>query len=193
MNDLDVEPKLSRKTVTLHCILLFIFSMLLFLTFNYDIEIIKIDARWALFVRYMFIDGINYFPTIFNHPYPDYPVVFTLLSYWIASVIHTVNMFAITLPTSIMAAITVVFTYLIGLFHSRKQALYAVIILLFSVKFFECARTPNPDFFVAAVTTIAFYFTYRSILNRSKTFLWIVPICFIIVFYLCSCYFNFAF
>jgi 4-amino-4-deoxy-L-arabinose transferase-like glycosyltransferase len=182
MDDLGIKSKLSRKTITLHCILLFIFSMLLFLTFNYDIEIIKIDVRWALFVRYMFIDGINYFPTLFNHPYPDYPVIFTLLSYWIASFLHTINMFAITFPTSIMAAVTVVFTYLIGLFHSRKQALYAVLILLFSVKFFECARTPNPDFFVAAFTTIAFYFTYKSILNKSKTYLWIVPICFIIGF-----------
>jgi len=173
-----LDNDISRTKLTLHAILIFIFSMLLFLTSNYCHEFIVMEPRWALFVKYMYKDGITFYPTLFGKAYPDYPGLFTILSYWLSLGLGTINTFTITFPTSVAAAFTVMFTYLIGAKHSVRMGIYSSLLLLATVHFYQCARQANPDMFVAVFTIIAFYFAYNSIEKpKSKTYLWIFPIC----------------
>lgn len=125
-------------------------------------EVIGFDSRFYLFAMEMWRDGIHLFPTTYQEPYPDYPVSSTLLIYANALFFGGLNKCTAVLPSALMAAITVIFTYLIGALHHKRWGLYAVCLLFLTITFLKSARAISLDMYPTAITTACFYLIYAA-------------------------------
>ena len=105
----------------------------------------------------MMTNGPSWFPTTYNHPYPDYPATSTFLIYVSAHLFGGLNKFTAVLPTAIAAAITVLLTYLIGALRSVQLGLFAVFFMFLTFAFFKAARSISLDMYPTLITAACFY------------------------------------
>jgi 4-amino-4-deoxy-L-arabinose transferase-like glycosyltransferase len=153
---------------------LFCCSLLLFTWGLSSQEIIGFDSRFYLFALEMWRHGLTLFPTIYQQPYPDYPITSTVVIYWLAVCWGCMNKVLAVLPSASMAALTVVLTYLIGALHSKSWGYYAVCFLLLTIKFVDSARSLALDFYPAMVTAWCFYLVHAAeVKNEVKRSRWI--------------------
>ena len=130
-------------------------------------DFIHLEARFALFAQTMFREGTGFFPTLYGEPYPDYPATGTLLIDLVSQFTGRVTTVTAVLPTATAAALTMVFTYLIGSLHTPRWGLYAVLFELCTYQYLATARSVSLDPFVAMATTGCFYAAYSAaLLNR---------------------------
>lgn len=146
----------------LEIISLFFISLFVFLWGLSSQEIITFDSRFYLFALEMWRNGPSWFPTTYHEPYPDYPASSTFLIYLIAKVVGGMNKLVAVLPSAIMAALTLTFTYLIGALNNKKWGMYAVCFLLLTFTFLKSARSISLDMYPAFVTAVCFYLVYRA-------------------------------
>ena len=120
-------------------------------------DFIHLEARFALFAQTMLREGAGFFPTLYGKPYPDYPASGTLLIDLVSRLPGRVTTLTAVLPTAAAAALTLVFTYLIGASHSPRWGLYAVLFELCTYQFLAAARSVSLDPFIALAATGCFY------------------------------------
>jgi 4-amino-4-deoxy-L-arabinose transferase-like glycosyltransferase len=139
-------------------------------------EFIQFDSRSGVFLREMMQHGATFFPTTYGRPYPDYPATATILSWGVARLTGNANLFATVFPVSLAVAITLLFTYLIGLTHSPRLARWSVVMTLATFGFVSFARSPILDHFVTAAATCSFYLAYSAALYKRPRRLWWIPL-----------------
>ncbi len=163
-------------------ILIFFLSLALF-TFGFSQhEFIQFESRFGVFAQEMLRNGIRFFPTTYNKPYPDYPATQTILTYLFSLPEHKVTFLTAILPTALASSTCLVFIYLIGSLHSRLLGLYGVLLALFTFNFLAAARTITLDQFTCAATAACFYYAYSADLLGKKTRLWLIPFCWLLSF-----------
>ncbi|HUJ78708.1 MAG TPA: glycosyltransferase family 39 protein [Nitrospiria bacterium] len=150
-------------------------GLLLFTLGLDDRDFIHLEARFALFAQEMLRHGVSPFPTTYGEPYPDYPATGTILIDLFSLAAGRVTTLSAVLPTAAAAAMTLVFTYLIGALHSRRWGFYAVLLELSTYQFLAAARSVSLDPFVAMVTAGCFYLAYSAALLDQPGRLWLMP------------------
>lgn len=153
---------------------LFLCSLFLFTWGLSSQEIIGFDSRFYLFAEEMWRYGVNWFPTTYQAPYPDYPAASTFLIYLVASLLGGVNKFSAVLPSAIAAAITLTLTYRIGALHNKRWGICAVFFMLLTITFLKSARSIALDMYPTLITTCCFYLIYSAdIEHKPRRALWI--------------------
>ncbi|MCK4609009.1 MAG: glycosyltransferase family 39 protein [Gammaproteobacteria bacterium] len=133
-------------------------------------------ARFAVFAQNMLHNGPHLFPFLYGKPYPDYLATTTFITYLSSLMFGSVTVLSITLPNIIVAALTLVFIYLIGSIHSHKWGLYGAIFALFTLDFYTISCNPKPDIYIACITAATFYFAYSAQLYQLTKRLWLLPL-----------------
>ena len=93
-------------------------------------ELVAFQTRFAFFAQEMLQHGIKLFPYTYQGPYPDYPLLPTLLIYLFSWPISQVTSFTAILPTAITSSLILVFIYLLGKTQSERLGIYAVLFAL---------------------------------------------------------------
>jgi len=135
-------------------------------------EIIGFDARFYLFAQEMLRNGPSWFATTYHQPYPDYTGASTFIIYLIACAAGGLNKLIAVLPTAILAAVTVAFTYLIGALQNRRWGICAAFFLLLTLSFLKSARGIALDMYPTAVTVCCFYLLYSADVDNSPRRVW---------------------
>jgi len=139
-------------------------------------DFIHLEARFALFAQEMLRQGWSVFPTAYGEPYPDYPATGTILIDLVSLVSGAVTPLTAVLPTAAAAALTLVFTYLIGALHSPRWGLYAVLFELCTYQFVASARSVSLDPFVTLAATGCIYAVHSSELKPDARRLWFLAV-----------------
>ncbi len=143
-------------------VLLFSCSLLIFTWGLSSQEMVGFDSRFYLFAQEMWRNGLSLFPTTYHQPYPDYPATSTWLIYMTAKLFSGMNKWTAVLPSALLAAMTCIFTYLIGALHNKRWGLYAVLFLLLTATFIKSARSISLDMYPTLITTLCFYLIYSA-------------------------------
>lgn len=159
---------------TWEVILLFFCSLVLFTWGLSSEEIVGFESRFFLFAKEMWQTGINWFPTTYFQPYPDYPATSTILIYFAAKLFGGLNKLTAVLPTAIAASFTIVFTYLIGSLHSKRWGFYAVCFLFLTISFLKGARSITLDMYPTMITACCFYLVYSADFAKRSARLWLL-------------------
>jgi 4-amino-4-deoxy-L-arabinose transferase-like glycosyltransferase len=156
---------------------IFCFTLFLFTWGLSSQEVIGFDSRFYLFAQEMWRNGISIFPTTYDQPYPDYPATAIIVINLFAHLFGGLNKLIAVLPTAIMAALTLVLTYLIGERQKRCLGWFAVCLMLLTLTFFKASRAITLDMYTTAVTTACFYVIYSADRkNKIKYIAWIYPL-----------------
>jgi hypothetical protein len=166
---------LRQYTPNIYPLLIFICGIVLF-TINLNPEFIAFQTRFALFAQEMLRHGISWFPTTYQTPYPDYPVLPTIFIYLVSLIFGKVTPFTAILPTAITAALILVFIYKIGALQDHLWGLYAVLFALFTQYFIQQSRSISLDQYTALATIISFYLAYSATIYQQNHRLWLVPL-----------------
>jgi hypothetical protein len=150
----------SRRR-TRDSLLIFTGALLLFMV-GLNSEFIGFQARFGLFAQEMFRFGPSCFPTTYQSPYPDYPGTSTFLIYLVSKLLGQVTPFSAILPTAVTSALILVLTYRIGAIRSRRWGLAAVLLALFTAKFFNESRSIALDQYTSLATVLSFYLVYSA-------------------------------
>lgn len=150
----------SRRR-TRDSLLIFTGALLLFMV-GLNPEFIGFQARFGLFAQEMFRFGPSFFPTTYQSPYPDYPGTSTFLIYLVSKLLGQVTPFSAILPTAVTSALILVLTYRIGAIRSRRWGLAAVLLALFTAKFFNESRSIALDQYTSLATVLSFYLVYSA-------------------------------
>jgi len=150
----------SRRR-TRDSLLIFTGALLLFMV-GLNPEFIGFQARFGLFAQEMFRFGPSCFPTTYQSPYPDYPGTSTFLIYLVSKLLGRVTPFSAILPTAVTSALILVLTYRIGAIRSRRWGLAAVLLALFTTKFFNESRSIALDQYTSLATVLSFYLVYSA-------------------------------
>ncbi len=143
-------------------IFLFFGSLLLFLYGMFGRELIGFETRFALFAQEMLRNGINFFPTTYNLPYPDYPAGLTILNTLCALPWGKLTTFSAIFPSALANSFTLVLVYFIALPTSREWSRIAVLLALFTYEFFTAGRMLAMDPFIMLACTWAFYIAFSK-------------------------------
>src|SRR3990167_3385232 len=120
------------------------------------------ESRFYVFAVEMWQRGVDWFPTLYGQPYPDYPATSTIFIYLAASVLGRMSRLAAVFPTAIAAAVTMAMTYRIGAIQNKRWGLFATFFLLITFFFLKNAQSISPDMIIAMVTTCCFYIVYSA-------------------------------
>ena len=164
----------SRRR-TRDSLLIFTGALLLF-TVGLNPEFIGFQSRFGLFAQEMFRFGPSCFPTTYQSPYPDYPGTSTFLIYLVSKLVGQVTPFSAILPTAVTSALILVLTYRIGAIRSRRWGLAAVLLALFTAKFFNESRSIALDQYTSLATVLSFYLVYSATLYGRDKRLVLLPI-----------------
>jgi len=151
---------------------IFVVSLILFTVGIQSQEVIGFDSRFYLFAQEMLRNGLSWFPTTYNQPYPDYPATGTIIIYFFAHAVGGLSKWVAVLPTAIIGALTVVITYLIGRLRSKELGLYAVFLLILTIGFFKASRAISLDMYPTLITALCFYLIYSADLKNKPTRVW---------------------
>lgn len=163
--------------------LIFIAGLAIFLV-GLSPEFIAFQTRFALFAQEMMQHGIRLFPYTYQGPYPDYPVLPTILIYLTSLPFGKVTPFTATLPTAIASALTLLFIYKLGELHSKRWGIYAILFALLTQNFIDASRSISMDQMTSCMTVISFYIIYSSDIYKKNLRLWFLPFCLILGFLL---------
>ncbi len=156
-------------------LIIFFIGLVFFLVFQHNRNFIRIESRNAQFIKEMLSHGPSLFPRLYGRPYPDYTSSHTFMMY-ISSLIGGLNPFSAVLPGALFAALTLVYTYLIGTFHSRNLGIYAVLVLAATEAFFTESRSLTPDIMVMCATTACFYYVCIGEWRKKRKYYWVIPL-----------------
>ncbi len=170
------------KHLNVELSLIFLLGLIIFTFGLGNHEFVQFESRFGVFAQEMLRNGISFFPTTYNQPYPDYLATQTILTYLFSLPTHKITIFTAVLPTAIASSLTLVFIYLIGRLHARLLGLYGVLFALFSFYFLAAARTITLDQFTCAATAACFYCAYSADLLNKKNRLWLIPFCWMLSF-----------
>lgn len=160
--------------------ILFLGSLILFTLGLSSQEVIGFDSRFYLFVHEMWRYGISWFPMTYHQHYPDYPATSTIVIYLFATLFGGINKLVAVLPTAILAAITVILTYLIGSLHNQRWGWYSVFFLLLTTTFIKSARSISLDMYPTVFTAGCFYLIYSADkFHQPRRVWWIYPLLFL--------------
>ncbi len=155
-------PSSTSTRMTLSELIVIFFGSLWLFTFGLSQqEVIGFDSRFYLFALEMWRHGATVFPTTYHQPYPDYPVLSTLLIYAAAICGHGLNKCTAVLPTALAASVTLLMTYLIAASRDKVWGIASIFCLLLTVTFVKSARSISLDMSLTMVTTIVFYVLLR--------------------------------
>lgn len=141
---------------------LFVGSFIIFIWGVSGQEVIGFDSRFYLFAQEMWRHGFSWFPTTYAEPYPDYPGASTWVIYAVASLLGKLDKLAASIPTALMASLTVVLTYMIGALHNKRWGFYAALLLLFTIAYLKAARSISLDIYSTVITAWCFYLVYSA-------------------------------
>lgn len=154
--------------------LIFIVGLILF-TWNLSSqEIIGFDSRFYLFAQEMLRNGLSWFPTTYQHAYPDYPSSSIVAVYSFAKMYGGLNKLSAVFPTAICAALTLVMTYLIGALQARRWGIYAVLLMVMTLTFFTSARSITLDMYPTLITSMCFYLVAVADKSRQPKLVWLI-------------------
>ena len=156
-------------------LLIFTVALLLF-TVGLNPEFIGFQSHFGLFAQEMFRYGPSFFPTTYQNPYPDYPGTSTFLIYLVSKLVGEVSTFSAILPTAVTSALILVLTYRIGAIRSRRWGLAAVLLALFTVRFFNESRSIALDQYTSLATVLSFYLVYSATFYGRDTRLVLLPV-----------------
>jgi 4-amino-4-deoxy-L-arabinose transferase-like glycosyltransferase len=162
--------------------IIFAAGFFLFTGALFNHEFVQFEARFGLFAQEMFRNGLSFFPTTYNHYYPDYPATQTILTYFLALAIGKVTILTAVIPTALASAITLVLIYLVGSIRSQRLGIYGVLFALFTFTFVLEARSISLDQFTCAATAFCFYCAYSSQELAKTKRLWLIPLGFMFGF-----------
>jgi hypothetical protein len=147
-------------------LLIFIAGMILFTA---GLSVYRFDdntIRYAKYIQELPKHSLGWFPYLDGQPDHNTLVPHALLMYWSSQLFGgKINMFTTSLPSSIFAALSLMFIYLIGARERREIGLYAVLLTIGSYYFICQARTPCPAMFVVC----AALFTYYLFIDNHKS------------------------
>lgn len=135
-------------------------------------EVIGFESRFYLFILEMWRHGPSLFPTTYNHPYPDYPVTSTFLSYLVSKTFGELDKLTAIFPSALASALTLALVYLIGAHYNKRWGLAAVFFLLMTNAYVTEARTISLDQYTTLITTLCFYVVLRG----KNIFFWFFPL-----------------
>src|SRR3990167_1242316 len=168
---------LVKNSLTLEAISIFCISLILFTWGLSSQEVISFDSRFYLFALEMWRHGASWFSTTYQQPYPDYPATSTWLIYLFAKSAGTINKLIAVLPSAMMASVTLVMTYLVGVLHNKHWGRNAVFLLLLTFTFFKSARSIALDLYPTMITVCCFYLVYSADkIARTNRTLWVYPL-----------------
>jgi hypothetical protein len=156
--------------------LIFLSSILLFTTAQFNHEFVQFESRFGLFAQEMWRNGVSFFPTTYNRLYPDYPATQTVLTYLLSLIVGKITIITAILPTVVTSAATLALTYAIGSLRSRLWGFYSVLLLLFTYNFFGPARSITLDQFTTTATVACFYIIYSAQFFDKKQRIWLLPV-----------------
>jgi 4-amino-4-deoxy-L-arabinose transferase-like glycosyltransferase len=159
-------------------LLVFIAGMALF-TIGLPAEFTGFQCRFGLFIKEMLWNDPTLFPTVYGHPYPDYPATSTFLSWLLARIFGKVTPFMAILPSATASALILVFTYRIGALCSRNWGIYAVLVSLLTYQFVFESRTISLDQYTSLATIVSFYIVHTASVYGKTRRLWLVPLLFV--------------
>ena len=133
-------------------------------------------TRFVIFTQGMIHQGITLFPIINGNPYPDYPVIGTILTYLSSLLFGKISVLSIGFPYCIAAALTLVFIYKLGVIHDKKWGFYAVLFALFTWKFVDAVHFIALDIYPTLATVFCFYFVYTAKIKNNLKRLWWLPL-----------------
>lgn len=137
-------------------------------------EIIGFETRFYFFILEMWRHGTTSFPTLYHHPYPDYPASGIILSYWASLLLGELNKLTVIFPSAVAAALTLMLTYSIGALQNRQWGYGAVCFLLLTNIFIIEARSISLDQYVTVVTAASFYLVYSAkVLQKPARIKWL--------------------
>jgi hypothetical protein len=125
---------------------------------------------------------IGWFPYLDGTPDHRLLIPYPLLAYWSSQIFGgKINMFTVSLPSSICGALSLVFIYLIGAREKREIGLYAVLFTIGSYYFISLARTPCPAMFTILSTLVAYYI-FIHCQSKKGWFAIIIPLASVFLF-----------
>jgi len=154
---------------------IFVIGVILF-TVGLPCEFVGFQTRFAVFGKEMLVNGLSLFPTVYNVAYADYSSAATLPIYCLSKVFGEVTPFTAILPTAIVSALVLVFTYLIGASYSRKWGLLGVLFCVMTLIFVDESRGVSMDMYVALAVAVCFYIVHSAKLTGRKMRLGIIPL-----------------
>jgi 4-amino-4-deoxy-L-arabinose transferase-like glycosyltransferase len=158
-------------------LLIFLIGVTVF-TIGLGPEFLGLDARFGMFAQEMLRNGPAFFPTTYGRPYPDYPATSTFLIYLVSLPFGKVTPFTAILPTAITSALILVVIYRIGAIYSRQWGLFAALLALFTIKFFNLSRSISTDQYTSLATALCFYLAYSAAVYNKRKRLWFIPLLF---------------
>lgn len=164
------------KRPIVHVVSIFCLGLILFTIGLQSQEIIGFESRFYLFAKEMWQQGLAWFPTTYHQAYPDYPATTTILIYWVSKCLGGLNKLTAVLPSASAAAMTMVWTYLIGALYHWRWGLMAVFFMLLTNTFLMEARTISPDQYIAMVTAACFYLAMSANIFQKSKRLYFIPV-----------------
>lgn len=159
---------------------LFLGALALFLLQLGHTEVTGFDSRFFVFAQSMYNDGLSWFPQTYHQPYPDYPVTSTIFIYFLALLNGHLSKLIAVFPSAIAAALTLVFTYLIGSLIDKRLGKYAVCCLLLCFGFVKSARAISLDMYIACITSACFFLAaFAAKYDRPKLINYAYPLLFL--------------
>jgi hypothetical protein len=162
-------------------LLIFFIGVVVF-TLGLSPEFLGFDCRFAVFAQEMLRNGPTFFPTTYGQPYPDYPATLTFLIYLASLPFGKVTPFTATLPTAIGSTLVLVVIYRIGVIRSRQWGVLAVLLALFTIKFFTLSRSLSIDQYISLATSLCFFVIYSATEYNKYKRLWFIPLLFVASF-----------
>ncbi len=154
---------------------IFLFGLAVFAP-GYRPEFISLQTRFALFAREMLRNGISFFPTTYQSPYPDYTAASTILVYLVSLIPAGVTPFTLIFPTAVASALILVFIYKTAAVQNKIWGVFAVLLALLTYDFLDKSRSIFIDQYTSLMTIMCFYVVHSSAVLGKKRRLFLVPL-----------------
>ena len=162
---------------------IFLLSLVAFMASQYKEGITNYITRFVDFANYTLQHGMTLFPMQGpNDPFPDYTITSTAFVYFFSLPFGKLSVTSLGLPFSLAASLMVVFTYKIGELHDKKWGRCAALFTFLSWQFIQEVHFLALDVYAAFATVLCFYLVYASHFLNKRSYLFFLPLGFIIGF-----------
>lgn len=157
-----------RVRLRYEALVIFIINVLIFASGLGHREFFSSDARFVLAAQEMWQHGIRWFPTHFGVLDPSYSGLTTFFIYLCSLPWGYVSKIAAVLPSALLCASSLSFTYLLVAPFAKKWGLFAVLFALLTYSFLASARGISLLPYGLFVTIASFYYVYSRQLYRRR-------------------------
>ena len=153
-----------------HLPFLFVFSLLLYLTFLGSRDLwAPVEPRYGEIARVMFSRGEWLVPTVNGELYTDKPILFFWLVLAFSHLFGEINEWTMRLPSALASVGLVIVTYRLGRdFFDHRVGLLAALVLATSFRIWWEARWAHTDILFTFFFTTATYFLLRAWHDRGR-------------------------